>query len=404
MKITCTKKVKKDISEVLWDGVRKEPSGKKWYRVSNDWDENILPEDLKITDVVYSDGVDYIQFNRPISQEEEEMYDVSLVWTSMALNFIKYRKQNPDPKSKKRKGELHVTSSESTQHDLRMYSDEGYWFMLKHGWGPGTLPSDVEVLDHVVDGYCDYAKLNRFLTTEELNTYDIKEQNPPEELLGCDSMEVVGTEEIYSDSISFDDYCKDVINVNPDELSDSNYDYYYGEYLQHISTEASSSVNADEVIEAYDNESALARAREDWLNPPEYDDPIEDDDKETVIDLYVDSVIDVDDKGNWEWIDDEFLYDITGRFDSVADEETGVTITDGEGLLEDIDMLIVDKVPLREGRYIVEGHVSLAFVISDLEYDYDYDGDRMYNTDKATVEFLPNKSDDNDVTVEPVRM
>lgn len=55
-----------------------------------------------------------------------------------------------------------------------------YWFKLKHGLGPGTLPRDVEILDHVEDGMVDFVCLNRFLTTSELNEYDVVEQAPPQ--------------------------------------------------------------------------------------------------------------------------------------------------------------------------------------------------------------------------------
>ena len=54
---------------------------------------------------------------------------------------------------------------------------DGYQYMLRHGWGPGTLPKNVEVLEHTVDGYKDYVTLDRQLTPEELKEYDIKERS-----------------------------------------------------------------------------------------------------------------------------------------------------------------------------------------------------------------------------------
>lgn len=60
---------------------------------------------------------------------------------------------------------------------LSKQQDAGYQYELRHGWGPGTLPKNVEVLDHTVDGYKDYVTLNRKLTPEELKEYDIKERS-----------------------------------------------------------------------------------------------------------------------------------------------------------------------------------------------------------------------------------
>ena len=60
---------------------------------------------------------------------------------------------------------------------LSKQNDESYRYELRHGWGPGTLPKNIEVLEHTVDGYKDYVTLNRKLTPEELKKYDIKERN-----------------------------------------------------------------------------------------------------------------------------------------------------------------------------------------------------------------------------------
>lgn len=60
---------------------------------------------------------------------------------------------------------------------LSKQRDEGYQYELRHGWGPGTLPKDVEVFEHTEDGYKDYVTLNRKLTPEELKEYDIKERS-----------------------------------------------------------------------------------------------------------------------------------------------------------------------------------------------------------------------------------
>ena len=58
-----------------------------------------------------------------------------------------------------------------------------YWYLTKHGIGPGTIPKGVTMLDCIDDQWDTYILLDRMLTTEELRTYDIKEKMPPEELL-----------------------------------------------------------------------------------------------------------------------------------------------------------------------------------------------------------------------------
>ncbi len=58
-----------------------------------------------------------------------------------------------------------------------------YWYLFKHGLGPGTMPRGVNVLKVIEDGWKDYVLLDKMLTTEELNMYEIKEKMPPQELL-----------------------------------------------------------------------------------------------------------------------------------------------------------------------------------------------------------------------------
>lgn len=57
---------------------------------------------------------------------------------------------------------------------------DGYQYVLRHGWGPGTLPKNVEVLEHTVEGFKDYVTLDRQLTPEELKEYDIQERSNTE--------------------------------------------------------------------------------------------------------------------------------------------------------------------------------------------------------------------------------
>lgn len=50
----------------------------------------------------------------------------------------------------------------------------GMVYRLRHGYGPGTLPKDVDVLDLREDGRYDLVELDRELTPEELDYYDIE--------------------------------------------------------------------------------------------------------------------------------------------------------------------------------------------------------------------------------------
>lgn len=55
-----------------------------------------------------------------------------------------------------------------------------YWYYSRHGIGPGTIPSGVQVLDWYEEGYNTWMLLDKMLTTQELNDYELKEQFPPE--------------------------------------------------------------------------------------------------------------------------------------------------------------------------------------------------------------------------------
>ena len=84
-----------------------------------------------------------------------------------------------------------------------------YWYLTKHGLGPGMMPQGVHLLDTVEDGWDTYILLDRMLTTEELNTYDIKEQTPPEELMACDNVTASIDDEL--DDIPSFDYSYNIV-------------------------------------------------------------------------------------------------------------------------------------------------------------------------------------------------
>ena len=89
-----------------------------------------------------------------------------------------------------------------------------YWYLFKHGLGPGTMPKDCHLLKVIEDGWKDYVLLDRMLTTDELNEYEIKEATPSEDLLrenGYNSLEETyedvtsDTEVVDNEDADFDD-------------------------------------------------------------------------------------------------------------------------------------------------------------------------------------------------------
>lgn len=66
------------------------------------------------------------------------------------------------------------------------YEKRRYWYFTLHGLGPGTIPTDLHVLE-TREGRNDkgtlglYVCLDGVLNTSELKTYDLRELAPPEE-------------------------------------------------------------------------------------------------------------------------------------------------------------------------------------------------------------------------------
>lgn len=56
--------------------------------------------------------------------------------------------------------------------------DNGYWFFTRHGVQPGSVPKDVEILGIMDTPNGTFVKLNRFLSTKELDYYDLVEKAP----------------------------------------------------------------------------------------------------------------------------------------------------------------------------------------------------------------------------------
>lgn len=59
--------------------------------------------------------------------------------------------------------------------------EDGYWYLSRHGIGPGCWPRGVMMLEyeeHPTNAYKCYVKLDRMLTSQELKDYDLTECMP----------------------------------------------------------------------------------------------------------------------------------------------------------------------------------------------------------------------------------
>lgn len=74
-------------------------------------------------------------------------------------------------------------------------TNTGYWFFTRHGVQPGSVPKDVEILDMIDTREGTFVKFDRFLSTKELNYYDMIEKAPE----GITSAEDVQDEDVYDD-------------------------------------------------------------------------------------------------------------------------------------------------------------------------------------------------------------
>lgn len=53
-----------------------------------------------------------------------------------------------------------------------------YWYLVKHGVGPGAIPKGLAVLEIIDIGYNTYVCLDGVATTSELREYEMKEAEP----------------------------------------------------------------------------------------------------------------------------------------------------------------------------------------------------------------------------------
>lgn len=83
---------------------------------------------------------------------------------------------------------------------------EGYWFFTTHGVQPGSVPRDVDILDIIDTPNGSFVKFDRFLSTKELNEYDMVEKAPKSVMSSKESdVRLDDTVGIYSESDESDE-------------------------------------------------------------------------------------------------------------------------------------------------------------------------------------------------------
>lgn len=132
---------------------------------------------------------------------------------------------------------------------IRSYTEaDGYWYLSRHGVGPGCWPKDAKMMEykeHPENAYKCYVKLDRMLTGEELKEYDLKEEMPAD-VEGASNTEyfanlVNGSKNTKSSIESLDAeleaavgkfMCSPEVGFDSEENPDDKYAVYWKDYCQ----------------------------------------------------------------------------------------------------------------------------------------------------------------------------
>lgn len=137
------------------------------------------------------------------------------------------------------------------------------------------------------------------------------------------------------------------------------------------------------------------------LDPPEYDDPEEGEEKVEVECDINQLEITVDEDGSWEYQRDDFLDEMLTAEDEITSEEYDVYVQDRNGLIEDFDSIVEPNIPGVPGTYLISCHVKMVYDITGVEIVREYQGkdedgdpivDEDYYTGNADVELNRNES------------
>ena len=177
----------------------------------------------------------------------------------------------------------------------------------------------------------------------------------------------------------------------------------YDEAVEWYNSYSSDEIESSESIEA----NAFSSLEDQYLSPPEYDDSIEHEDSQELIEVELDQVITVDVDGDYEWDDDTYVWASPDGSNEEWRSEDGVYIDDKVGVVEHIDDLIIPNVPTRPGRYRVTGLAKLVYDVSGIqEYRTEYgpdDYDSDIDIDHAVVAFNFRRSEVENLKITPVR-
>lgn len=129
------------------------------------------------------------------------------------------------------------------------------------------------------------------------------------------------------------------------------------------------------------------------LDPPEYDDPIEEDPIQEICEFSFDVVVILDKDGGWDYENNDYSFaanpdDKHGDWYTYEDH---IYLTDQTGMVEDLDDLIEPMMPAGPGKYRIQGDATMVFDVDNLYAYYDYYRDGSYDRellkDDAEVTF-----------------
>lgn len=154
-------------------------------------------------------------------------------------------------------------------------------------------------------------------------------------------------------------------------------------------------------LRKHTNVNSAVDIPEPSLDPPEYDDPEEGEEKVEVECDINQLEITVDEDGSWEYQRDDFLDEMLTAEDELTSEEYDVYVQDRNGLIEDFDSIVEPNIPGVPGTYLISCHVKMVYDITGVEIVREYQGkdedgypivDEDYYTGSADVEFNRNDS------------
>ena len=320
------------------------------------------------------------------------------------------------------------------QDDVQVYSatndGEGYWFFTTHGVQPGSVPRDVDILDIIDTPNGSFVKFDRFLSTKELDEYDMIEKAPKSVMSSKESDVRLGdTVEGASNEVELDPEFRNNFEEAIDffyesypatvELTDEvdeDYDTLYKAYVRETGSLYQQTpgivyidINWDsgEILQALEETAesiGIEHYPDDDIEMSTFSDKndvtsstiktsyeVELDPEESMIDMNIDQYIIVDSEGSWDYDSDNYNWASSDGEGSDWYSDNGVRLDDPTGVVEKIDELIEPHIPIEPGTYRVQGYIELYYTVSGVyenRYDYtedDYSSD--INSDFGSAEY-----------------